>query len=656
VLTTAPHYPDVVPPPDLPPVRSRSTSRWWSLLLVTVILGLVPVLAVTPSARAFVPVVVPVAKAVGATAVSVLGPAAVEWMLGDGTKDEGGDDEDSKNKRGKWGDKLKGLPGLAAGLLGALWGAGEAVELLKGGDGIDMPEDLAEDVADKEDLGFNFVGYGRTWDIRSVEWTQTTNSYGDTNWTVNITEAVCGAGQTSNACPSAPNPLRLASAAEYHCFDPATSGYVVLPTQAVIPGPTSTPCIRNGKILPVHSVVIRQPAQYGQTDGFVEPRRFTNPHFSEDEAPAVGPTITAEVACTDPATGARQTISKTVAGTDVMPLAPCPEGWAPESIGWTGTGTDGAPEYLGGVRPATPEAYPACPPGECVRIVKVDGQPCNALRPECFDWMNTQPPTRVQCEFGPYNMPVAECADLEHIHKSTHGVTWGPNPETGTPQWLPAREDGTIDPTRTGTVYAPEDNPNREYRPPLQGPLIQIGGEPGTDPPGQPDPPPPTVQVPPPVVNPPTNIQDPETTKNCMGGMASWNPVDWVLTPVKCALSWAFVPKQSAVQASVATARANIDNAGLTAWTRVPGDLMGNIPEGGGCMGPALNMPDALGGETYYPLNACDDPMSRYAAMSRALISVVVVVLGGYAGLNGLSVSLTGYRLIERESKGTVTT
>jgi hypothetical protein len=253
-------------------------------------------------------------------------------------------------------------------------------------------------------------------------------------------------------------------------------------------------------------------------------------------------------------------------------------------------------------------------------------------------------------------MPIAECGDLEHVHKSTHGVTWGPNPETGTPEWLPAREDGTIDSTRVGTVYAPEDNPNREYRPPIEGPLIQIGGEPGTDPPGQPETPPPTVQVPPPVVNPPTDIEDPETTENCMGGMASWNPVDWVLTPIKCGLSWAFVPKPAAAGQLTATATATITDAGLGDWLGVPTAVVSTIPEGGGCRGPALNMPDQLGGATYHPLDACDDPMSRYAALSRAVTSVVVVVLGGFVAVNGLSLSLTGYRLVERESKGTVST
>lgn len=36
-----------------------------------------------------------------------------------------------------------------------------------------------------------------------------------------------------------------------------------------------------------------------------------------------------------------------------------------------------------------------------------------------------------------------------------------------------------------------------------------------------------------------------ETQENCMGGFYSMNPVNWVLVPVKCALMWAFVPKNA---------------------------------------------------------------------------------------------------------------
>lgn len=38
---------------------------------------------------------------------------------------------------------------------------------------------------------------------------------------------------------------------------------------------------------------------------------------------------------------------------------------------------------------------------------------------------------------------------------------------------------------------------------------------------------------------------------NCISGAWSWNPVDWIFVPVKCALKWAFVPDAEAVSGAV---------------------------------------------------------------------------------------------------------
>lgn len=650
---------DVVPPPDLPPVRPRS--RLGSGLLVALVLGLVTSLSLVmaPPAKAWAPILIPVAQTLGATAVAGLAGEGVKRLFVDGTEDTGGDDEDSKNKRGKWGNKLKGLPGLAVGLLGGLWGTTEAVEMLRGeGDGVDMPAELTEDLT-KENLGANYGGTYARWklDESSFKFVQAAGYKGLMGPAVSIRGACAKLGSGSvNFCPTNSETPQSVGFAYFNCFDPATGGWRVLSVTLIVNGQSEPGCNTGGtrpESLPYESVILRQPSS-SQSHGLDRAYKFPNPDFDWSMVDGALPTqgaVTAEVQCTEVGTGNKQTLTKSVAASGgVIPLAQCPTGWAPESIGWTETAPGGgAPEYLGGLKPATPAAYPNCPPGECVRIVKVDGQPCNALRPECFDWMNTQPPTRVQCEFGPYNMPIAECADLEHIHKSTHGVTWGPNPETGTPQWLPAREDGTIDKTRVGTVYAPEDNPNREYRPPVQGPLIQIGGEPSNPPSTAPVPPPPSV--PPPVVNPPGGPKDVEDgTKNCIAGMASWNPVDWVYTPVKCALTWAFVPKNGTGGDLFNDFVQKFTDGGIGPWLAVPPMLFEDLPQGGGCQGPPLTMPETLGGKTYYPLNACSDPMAKYANMSRSLITVVVVFYGMFSVINSLTTSLTGYRMFERES------
>ena len=40
--------------------------------------------------------------------------------------------------------------------------------------------------------------------------------------------------------------------------------------------------------------------------------------------------------------------------------------------------------------------------------------------------------------------------------------------------------------------------------------------------------------------------------------MWSWNPIDWVFTPVKCALVWAFVPKPGAMGDAMAEAKGDL--------------------------------------------------------------------------------------------------
>lgn len=639
---------DVVPPPELPPVRSRSGSRWWSMLLVTVILGLVPVLALAPSARAYV-WAVPVAKAVGATAVS--------WAMGEAVETLDKDDGNGGKKKGKWGDKLKGIPGLAVGLLGALWGVGEGIEMFDGdGDGLDMPSELSEELG-QESLGANYSGRYATWtlDDASLKFVEMSNTDNVRKLGVSVRGA-CEKRNQYGSCPTNPEESKSVGRAMFNCFDPSTGGFWVDEKPLRVNGNTGPGCVKTRDVFPVESVILRQPYST-DTDGIANVLSLKNPDFDwgqvgDGTASGVA-TVTAEVQCSEVGTGATQTVTKTVASAGgVVPLAKCPTGWKPESIGWTETpagGAAGEGEWLGGVQPTTPDAYPNCPPGECVRIIYVDGAPCNALRPECFDWMNTEPPYRVRCEFGPYTMPIADCADLENIHKSTHGVTWAPDPD-GTPKWMPAKPDGTPDLTRVGTVWAPEENPNREYRPPFTGPLITFDGTPNPDPTAQPNPP--AVPDPTrPVPNPPTDIPDlDKPTQNCLGGMASWNPVDWVVTPVKCALTWAFVPNNGSGPGLINDAKVKFTSAGLGPWLAVPPMLFGDLPQGGGCQGPALTMPASMGGKTYYPLNACSDPMAKYANMSRSLITIVVVFYGGFSIVNSLTVAMTGYRMFERET------
>jgi len=659
---------DVVPPPDLPPVRPPS--RLASGLLVALVLALVTSLSLimAPPANAWV---VPVAKAVGAVGLSLVVEEGFDIATKDGEEKPADDDEseDAKKKRGKWGSRLKGMLDIGSGVLGALFGIDTAFDDEGEGDGVEMPEGFADDVekVGQGSDGTNKPGGYRNWTVKQ----STVRFDGIANAGVQkgpgvTAEAECGGGSinaTSFPCDQVTGSVEIAGGSRARCFNRSTGEFYnrSMTVRLNSSTPVNPACWRStggtsGTNDPIQSVLfISNPAGIA-IDGYPDAVRVVNPNFDDTVVPeGLKESVTAETQCTNDA-GESQTVTKTVQGTTVMPLAPCPAGYVPTRTDWVGK-NNGASEWLGGLETKTPAAYPNCPPGKCTRVIMVDNQPCDAYRPECYDWMNTEPPARVRCEFGPYTMPIAECEDLEHTHKTPWGVAPEIGPD-GKPEWVPARPDGTIDVTRIDTDPG-NDEPfpdNPKYRPPTRDTVVSAPPQnsttpvptptptPQPDPPGQPgsgDP----------VPNPPGGPPDYENpTQSCMGQMASWNPLDWVFTPVKCALTWAFVPKNGAGRDAMIRFRQNFTDSGIGPWLAVPPLLFDDLPEGSGCQGPPLTMPASLGGKTYYPLNACSDPMAKYANMSRSLITVVVVFYGMFSVVNSLTTSLTGYRMFERES------
>lgn len=111
-------------------------------------------------------------------------------------------------------------------------------------------------------------------------------------------------------------------------------------------------------------------------------------------------------------------------------------------------------------------------------------------------------------------------------------------------------------------------------------------------------------------------------------GWSVFNPAEWVLQPIKCALTWAFVPPAS-VQTQASTevkadmAKTGIDNiaAGVTGIYGAATDT-----EGSGCDGPSVTFP--MTSTTMHPFSACADPMKTVASVSYAFSTVAICIFG----------------------------
>lgn len=114
-------------------------------------------------------------------------------------------------------------------------------------------------------------------------------------------------------------------------------------------------------------------------------------------------------------------------------------------------------------------------------------------------------------------------------------------------------------------------------------------------------------------------------SKNCWAQMISWNPADWVLTPIKCAAIWAFVPTETNSWQRVGTAWNE------TAPAVVARTLSGGIEmpkAGNGCSGPPLDLTSVSGGYLAYdgyPLSACDEPMKTMAQRFKLIAQVLLM-------------------------------
>lgn len=151
----------------------------------------------------------------------------------------------------------------------------------------------------------------------------------------------------------------------------------------------------------------------------------------------------------------------------------------------------------------------------CKVRVFINGQPCVNGMAGCYDpdtYVNEHAGATRQCKFGSYVIAWENCSALKHHYGTT------PQTQTKTVDTADPKGNPIADP-------APDPEPTPSTEPsPSQAPLPTGGPNPTppkTDPKGDPD------------------------SHSCLQEAWSWNPVDWVYVPVKCAMVWAFVPKNA---------------------------------------------------------------------------------------------------------------
>ena len=250
--------------------------------------------------------------------------------------------------------------------------------------------------------------------------------------------------------------------------------------------------------------------------------------------------------------------------------------------------------------------YPQCVYQACLYRIWVNGRACDVGVVGCIDWSrrNSLDPSdpqyaRARCMYGPYSVAIEACAPLERLY------------ETGTTVITRENIDG-----KPGTSTAPAP-PDVTWTDPVPPKDPQAPQDPKT-PPGESD------------------ACWPE------GWSEAMNPASWVLAPIKCALTWAFVPSPAALSGFSGRITTAFQLSSPGKWSAAIGDLGQSLSvPSGGCEGPAM----ALGppfNVTLHPYSACDAPMSTIASALKVGLSAIVVVGGGFSVLRRLGEAI-GY-------------
>lgn len=286
---------------------------------------------------------------------------------------------------------------------------------------------------------------------------------------------------------------------------------------------------------------------------------------------------------------------------EVIPNPVCPQlpaGVTPTRITITEEG--GGETHTVYDQPATPEStghrntYPECMDGTCLLDLRKGLVSCFQVPADCLEWF-TDPnkANTYHCWYGTHAVSLAEC--------NVYAPSFNGDPDvTGHPD--------------TGDPFGPNPKPNPGDKKGFERP-----------------------------------VSDPAKARICHPtGWGVFNPLEWVMKPVQCALEWAFVPRPTVIQAQNNLLRNTITGSVLGSTTALTAAFTAPFDRAStGCQGPPFRFQTTFGGgdgmdSTFYPLDACSGFMKTFALFSNIASGGIVLLGAGLASIRYFA-SLFGF-------------
>lgn len=276
----------------------------------------------------------------------------------------------------------------------------------------------------------------------------------------------------------------------------------------------------------------------------------------------------------------------------------------------------------------------------CQVEVEVDGKRCVVGAADCVNWPSIaqMEPDRVKCFVGTQAVHISQCNIQEGAYRNGGTPAVAENIDGDPQTWRePSSVPGYV--PHITTDIGPEPDPAWSVGDPWPDPHTSTEAPPETEPSAPPttgtEPQPePTAPSGPECwdnCTPPTPEGVDTETQQCLSAAVSWNPVDWVFVPVKCALTWAFKPDLPKLEIHANGLRTKVEDKGVGPIITTVGDTVQSIPAGGGgCMGPGIDFNAWTVATTVHPFNACGD-MAPIANGARMFIAFAVSLAGALA-------------------------